>query len=240
MAGKAEKREKKNMDRRKLVYMILVCAVLMTAIVAVTFAWFSSKSDIATLVQVNAPSKIAVLGPHGSAQTSIDMTYTDDDVTVDEDGTKTVHIQRVISVSSEMGEQQLEIAHTTNLRGLEFNVYAAEETEDGSISAGGFKYQYDKNSPIQGTFLNKGTGNDPNYSYANDKEHAVNFNEGDKVQVHAESLYWVSGALTANELTGSNPNVKSKYLTYYVIDITWKDITKETDIFYVFAQNVYK
>ena len=78
-----------------------------------------------------------------------------------------------------------------------------------------------------------------NYSYANDKEHAVNFDEGDKVQVHAEPLYWVSGALTADELTGSNPNVKSKYLTYYVIDITWKDTTKETDIFYVFAQNVY-
>ena len=35
----------------------------------------------------------------------------------------------------------------------------------------------------------------------------------------------------------SNTNVTTKYLTYYVVEISWTEDTKETDLFYLLAKN---
>ena len=52
-----------------------------------------------------------------------------------------------------------------------------------------------------------------------------------------EPAYWLAdGELDAAGYQESNPEQET--LTYYVLEITWTETTKETDIFYLLAKNV--
>lgn len=236
MGKKTDEAEKENIRRGTLARMIAVCFVVAALLVALTFAWFSNRSDITTLVSVNAPTRISVLGPHGESQAAIDMSYTDEDVTEDENGNKTVTIRRVISVSSDAQFHRVEIAHTTNLKGLTFTIYRAKESDNGTVERGGYKYSYLSSDKVAGNYINLGEEKN-SYKYADSTNHNDNFGSYDKVQTHAEALYWESGSVESDELKSKNENVSTKFLTYYVIEITWEDPAKETDMFYVFAKN---
>lgn len=238
MEKQSEKKKKQNSGRTMLIRSLISGGVILALLVAFSYAWFAGKADITTLVNIKAPTAIAILGPHGEAQTSLDMSYTDEDV--DADGRVT--IRRVVSVSSDASEHQLEIVHTTNLKGLTFKIYKADEVESapagsGSITEKDYTYTFDKSKPLEGSYINlKSTGN--NYKYADNSMHDKNFESYQNVQSHAEPLYWVaSGAQEAKVRDESNTNVQTKYLTYYIIEISWEDTTKETDMFYLLARN---
>ena len=234
----AEGKELSTHSQKKtvLIRSILVTTVILALLVGLSYAWFFSRSNIATLVSISPPSPIAIKGAHGEALTALDLSYTDDDK---KDGKVT--IRRVISVSSAAEKHKLEIVHTTNLKGLTFNIYRAEESGEGQVSVGdgsvtesNYTYTYDSVSPISGKYINQNSESN-GYKYANNSQHSKNYAEGDTVQIHAEPLYWVSDELKADAET-KDPNDQDATLTYYVLEISWTETTKETDIFYVLAK----
>lgn len=242
MNNTSETNRKDNTKKIILVRFIVSTVVVLALLLAISYAWFTDEADMATLIEVNSPSQVSVLGPHGQDMESIDMGYTDSDKEGDR-----VTIRRVISVSNSADSHQLEIAHTTNLRNLTFTLYKATELGKADSDTGtetrdantvvdkGYKYTYSDADKINGSYINlKDTSG--NYKFADETKHSVNF-DTNNVQAHAEPIYWLSSGDLTSDANNGNENVKSKNLTYYVVEISWDETTKETDIFYIFAQN---
>lgn len=242
MNNTSETDRKDNTKKIILVRFIVSTVVVLALLLAISYAWFTDEADMATLIEVNSPSQVSVLGPHGQDMESIDMSYTDSDKEGDR-----VTIRRVISVSNSADSHQLEIAHTTNLRNLTFTLYKATELGKADSDTGtetrdantvvdkGYKYTYSDADKINGSYINlKDTSG--NYKFADETKHSVNF-DTNNVQAHAEPIYWLSSGDLTSDANNGNENVKSKNLTYYVVEISWDETTKETDIFYIFAQN---
>lgn len=237
-----KERRKWNSEKLRLFQSLLLTIGMAVLLIWVSLAWFVSQSNIATLVNVVDPAEISIRGPHGETMTALDLSYTNDDKA--DDGTVT--IRRVISIKSSAAYHQLEIVHTTNMKGLTFKLYAAKEangsdgTTDstgGSITESNYAYTYNKNDPISGTYLNVGTESN-NYRFASNAYHDINYGSYSKVQIHAEPVYWLAnGNLAATTKTNTNDTTEET-LTYYVLEISWKEDTKETDMFYLLARNV--
>lgn len=225
-----EQQEQKNNRKRKraLIGLATITAIVAALLIGLTYAWFFHQSDIATMVSIAPPSEIAIRGPHGNTLTALDLSYTD----TERNGDK-VTIQRVISVSTKAKEFQLEIAHTSNSKELTFNLYKAQETNKGSISTdSGYKYSYDR-TPVTGNYINQEVKNS-DYKYATNAKHRDNYEDYNNVQAHAEPLYWLAAPYTKTEAEQSGNE-----LIYYVLEISWTETDeKETDIFYVMAQNL--
>lgn len=217
----------KNKKKRSLMIGAAVTVVLAALLIGLTYAWFFHQSDIATMVSIAPPSEISIRGPHGKTLTALDLSYTDN-VRVGEK----VTVQRVISVSTDAKEFQLEIAHTTNSKDLTFKLYKANESENGTIADGGYAYTLDKDNPVKGRYINL-AGNSGNYKYATTEKHNDNYGSYSNVQAHAEPLYWLADAYTK-----STDEIEKNSLIYYVLEISWTETAeKETDIFYVLAKN---
>ena len=236
MENTAEKYEaqKRHIERKALMRLTIVALVVLLLVLGLSRAWFVNQNNITTLMQVTEPSPIAIRGPHGEALSALDMSYTDDDKHGD-----TVTIRRVVSVSSDAEKHKLEIVHTTNLKGLTFKVYAAQENAAGSnsVNAGNYTYTYNADKPIAGKYINEGSST-VDYKYANDSKRAFNFDQYGNVQAHAEPIYWLADGEQNGILRDTdNDSVTSKYLNYYVIEISWTETTKETDIFYLLVKN---
>ena len=99
----------------------------------------------------------------------------------------------------------------------------------------GYKYTYSDADKINGSYINL-KDKSGNYKFADETKHSVNF-DTNNVQAHAEPIYWLSSGDLTSDANNGNENVKTKNLTYYVVEISWDETTKETDIFYIFAQN---
>lgn len=219
---------KKWKKRKKLTYLILTSLVLTVVIGVVSYAWLVHYNAMTTMAPVISTGNIAITGPDGKAIELLDLSYSNDDIKTDDDGNKRVTIQREISIKSTEDSFELEIVHTTNMKGLEFSLFK-------------------DNVPLTGKFLNlRNTtfeGRSFQYNYANDAKHTINFDEYSNVQVHAEPLYWkADGPLSSNK---DKPVIEmiageevTYYLTDYVLSITWIEENKETDIFYLLAKNV--
>lgn len=240
--AKKDKTEKKINKKRRFFGTTLTLLVVTLIFAGLSRAWFANESDIATLVEVSGPTQLSLRGAHGKSQTALDMNYTDDDV---KNGKVT--IRRVVSVCTDNDRHRLEIAHTTNLKGLEFKIYPATENESestgGKLVENGYSYSYDTSSALGGSYINQKQNSSAEYKEANDNKHSVNFEEYKNVQAHAEPLYWLaSGQLAGktnvkNENDYINTNIKKKYVNYYVIEVSWTETQKETDIFYVMAKD---
>ena len=230
------KTDKKISNKRKLCYLAGSLLIIVALIAGLSYAWFFNQTDMATLMSVKGPSTISILGPNGSELNSLDLDYTKDNVGAD----KKVTIRRIICVQS-AENYQLEIAHTTNLKGLTFTLYPATENAEGmsAVTEDGQTCYYDPTQPVSGEYINKGN-EDKQYKYATNSKHSTNYGEYENVQPHAEPLYWKSEKITLNRDSNNfvtEDGVK-KYRTYYVCEITWTETTKETDIFYVMAKTV--
>lgn len=226
----------KTPTKKKLIISIVAILAVAALIAGLTYAWFYNETDMATLMKISPPSNISILGPGGSEMTSLDLNYT----AADKDENNKVTVRRVICVQSEadvVHHYNLEIVHTTNLKGLTFNLYPTSENGAQTVTDGGYSYKYDT-SVISGKYINQArTEND--YKYANDSKHSTNYKEYNNVQSHAEPLYWL---VNNSQAPATNDQVtiegKTYNRTYYVCEVTWTETTKETDIFYILAKTV--
>lgn len=235
---KTSNKTKNRISNRKKMYASIAAVLVVAALIAgLSYAWFYNRTDMATLMEIKPPSNISILGPGGKEMTSLDLNYTDEDKIGDQ-----VTVRRVICVQSEVSvtNYQLEIVHTTNLKGLTFNLYPVLDNGSEKVTDGGIAYQYSK-TKISGRYLNQNTTETGNYKYADKTKHDTNYGEYESVQSHAEPLYWlVNGSLSPTEKTENQVTIESKTYnrTYYVCEVTWTEKDKETDIFYILAKTV--
>ena len=207
-----------------------MAAAVCIVVVGITGAWLVNRANIATLLTVSKPSTISVKGPNGEEMAQLDLSYTD----ADKDENGKVTIKRVVSVVSDQPEHKIEIAHTTNLKGLSFEVHMATDVTKDSTTG---QYAYTISKQISGEYLNRDKDKSKNgYNYADSSKHSFNYSDYQNVQSHAEPLYWLE--TSATEVTAKNTD--GLFLQNYVITISWIETgsTKETDLFYVLAKNI--
>lgn len=227
-----EKQDKDNLTakKKKFRYTLFSTILVLILFAALVGAWFYYQSDMGTLLAIKEPSDISILGPDGAEMSSIDLNYTEDEKTGDQ-----VTVKRVFCVQTSADKHRLEIAHTTNLKGLTFNIYKVSDNGTEAITDEGHTYKYDKTA-IDGSYLNLNSGKPgSDYKYANDTYHDKNYERNDQVQIHAEPVYWLSSQPLATNKTNSIKNGKT-YRTYYVCEVSWTETRKETDIFYILAK----
>lgn len=225
-----DSKEKQNHEEIKQHRLAFIAAAVCIVVVGITGAWLVNRANIATLLTVSKPSTIAVKGPNGEEMAQLDLSYTD----ADKDKNGKVTIRRVISVVSDQSEHKIEIAHTTNLKGLNFEVHMATDVTKDSTTG---QYAYTISKQISGEYLNRDKDKSKNgYNYADSSKHSFNYSDYQNVQSHAEPLYWLE--TSATEVTAKNAD--GLYLQNYVITISWIETgsTKETDLFYVLAKNI--
>ncbi len=241
------KRGKKKVKRKLIIGAVISALILILLIIGLSRAWFVSQANIETLITVVPPDQLSIRGEHGEALTSLDLSYNKDEATDNGDGTKTVNITRVISVCSNQPNHRLEIVHTTNLKGLKFSVYSAtEESKEG-------KYIYTNKTLLKGKYINGTGAADKSYGLANKDKHAQNFTTDAEtgetygnVQAHAEPLYWKvinpspqegkDEDVFAGKQNTDTGAINRGYVNYYVLEISWTEDTKESDLFYVLAK----
>lgn len=227
-----EKQDKDNLTakKKKFRYTLFSTILVLILFAALVGAWFYYQSDMGTLLAIKEPSDISILGPDGAEMSSIDLNYTEDEKTGDR-----VTVKRVFCVQTSAAKHLLEIAHTTNLKGLTFNIYKVSDDGRETVTDGGHTYNYNKTA-IAGDYLNiDKTEND--YKYAKNTYHDKNYEVNDQVQIHAEPAYWlVSQPLDTNTTNSISIKNEKTYRTYYVCEVSWTETTKETDIFYILAK----
>lgn len=229
-----EKQDKDNLTakKKKFRYTLFSTILVLILFAALVGAWFYYQSDMGTLLAIKEPSDISILGPDGAEMSSIDLNYTEDEKTGDQ-----VTVKRVFCVQTSANKHRLEIAHTTNLKGLTFNIYKVSDNGTETVTDEGYTYNYDKTA-IDGSYLNLNS-NKPgsDYKYANNTYHNKNYEDKDKVQIHAEPAYWlVNQPLDTNKTNAISIKNGTMYRTYYVCEVSWTETEKETDIFYILAK----
>ena len=230
-----DREEKQNSKGRQQRRLALIVGTVCIVVVGITGAWLVNRANIATLFTVSKPSTIAVKGPNGEEMAQLDLSYTD----ADKDENGKVTIKRVVSVVSDQPEHKIEIAHTTNLKGLNFEVHKATDVTKDSATG---QYNYKVSEQISGEYLNRDkdkSTNDYNYAvdnHAADSRHDSNYSDYQNVQSHAEPLYWLETGTTKV----TDKNTDGLFLQNYVIIISWMETgsTKETDLFYILAKNI--
>ena len=243
-------------NRRKKVAIISSIVAGLLIIIGITFAWFYQHQKAVSLTQIAPPGKIIISGVHGSELDQIDLSYNSGDV--DENGKVTV--RNVICVDSEAKNILLKLAHTTNVENLSLRIYPASEvasqpqnTEEyvkGSDSGKDYYYTFDS----QTGYTTKATASDKMQLMTclnadeNDKELAKqNGDYHDKtyganetrVQKQAEPLYWTSQSkytLPLDSTSNKNEHIKYAHYGYFVLEASWTEREKETDIVYVTAE----
>ncbi len=235
MSGESEEKRKNTLTskKKKMLYTLISTGVVLILLAGLIYAWFVNQSDMETLLAIKPPSDISILGPNGEEMSFIDLNYTDNDRTGN-----TVTVRRVFCVQTAADEHRLEIAHTTNLKGLQFKIYKVSENGTESVTDGGYTYQYNQ-TPVDGSYINvANSGNDTvNYKYADNTYHKNNYNTYDWVQIHAEPVYWLAtGNLPTDKTNSFTDGNMQYYRTYYVCEVSWTETTKETDVFYILAE----
>lgn len=212
--------------------------VLAVFLAGVTYAWFRQDAAMTTLLSIEKPDTITITEADGTEMTELDLDYREDTDIKDSEGR--IHIFRPVCIKSTYPDHQLEIVHTTNLSSLEFNIYPVKK-----------EAVFDKEHP--GTAL---TGSYVNSTGENEKkakeDKLENYTDGDTVNSYAYPLYWLAQCCSNESKAGYcqvpsteqteydvfTDSEKTFYYTYYYLEISWMEETKETDLFYVMARNV--
>lgn len=244
-------------DRRKKVTIISAIVAGLLIIIGITFAWFYQHQKAVSLTQIAPPGKIIISGVHGSKLDQIDLSYNSGDI--DQNGKVTV--RNVICVDSAAKDITLKLAHTTNVENLSLRIYPASEVQNkpgngeeyvkGSDSGKDYYYTFNSqtgyttekamddtdtmklmkclNADENKTGLAKQDGDYHNNTYgANEK----------RVQKQAEPLYWTSKdkySLSLESEKDKNEHIKYEHYGYFVLEASWTEQDKETDIVYVTA-----
>lgn len=235
-----------NKTNKKHSFAVIAVLMIITA-VGISLAWFYQHAAMSTLMNIVPPDSISIVPVDGDGKDSsmLDLDFKEGDIKGD-DGKIT--IRRPIYVYSTSPVHQLEIVHTTNMNELRFAIYPAEINQDKKT------FRYDKTKKLSGEYKNPDDIN----SYLAKDNNLNNYKKGDIVEAHAYPLYWLAGnsgderyvvesdqkqigtkvvSETEKKFDPAKQVDKTYYKTYYIIEISWLEDSKETDLFYVMAQN---
>ena len=246
---------KTNHRRKKAIIISAIMASLLI-IIGITVAWFYQQQKAASLTKIAPPGKIIISGVHGSKLDQIDLSYSNGDI----DESKTVTVRNVICVDSAAKDITLKLAHTTNVENLSLRIYPATESTSqpasgnyvkGSDSGKDYYYIFnpktgyttkelsdDEDTMKLMTCLNP-DGDNSGVAKKDGDYHNNTYGATEKrVQKQAEPLYWTSNtsySLLLNSKNNPNAHIKYEHYGYFVLEASWEEQNKETDIVYVTA-----
>lgn len=232
---------------KRLVLSVLAVVAIAALITGVTMAWFTNRYRLSSIGKVHPLTAISILAPGDTVIQSIDLSYDKSEV----DGDGLVRLKRPFLIRSETELFDLCIAHTTNTSGLTINLYEASDngSEGNAYLAGitekGTPYYWNKKVPAtdlfqQGKYLNRDDSTKEIIAKKSHAAHEKTFpyigtgNEQrvyNNVQKNAEPLYWVKMNNQGVQRDGG-----AEYYTNYILEISWNETDKETDILYIIAQ----
>lgn len=228
-----------NHRRESLAIMGLLAVLLV--LLGLTLGWFVDANRGSTVGKIKEPAELKVLGPNATAAEQIDLSYSPE--YGDTKTGNTVTLKRPFCVQTGGDGFELQLANTTNIKGLTIELYKAEnqglgDTPDVSGTAGGKPYSWKMsetdllksftpiNDPGDGLAAVPGEGaSDPT------------FKDYQNVQRNARPLYrfkvFSKSELNAKTLDGSN----GKDTLNFIIKLSWDESAKETDVIYLIARN---
>lgn len=235
--------------QRQLQAAYLACAVIVL-LVGLCFSWFVHSQSLSTVGLVKSPSDIWLRGPNDTEMSKIDLTFTPNssDTSKETDAGTEITIKRAFCVKTEDPDvnYELYLSRTTNIAGMQVKLYAAETLNDPT-SPEAYVKGFDGNGAPFGWILagdNLISGN--NYSetgnegYINklsgqmladtnhDEQTFDSQLDEDKLQRNASSVYWRKTGLNTGKDSVDN----------YIIEVTWTETQKETDVLYLIANTV--
>lgn len=216
-------------EKRRMMWVVLVVLVTLLSAVGLTYAWMAQRASMTTLLTIQPPDTITIIPTtdDGKELTALDLDFHENSRD-EKDSNGTIHIYRPVCIKSTELKHRLEIVHTTNLNDLNFKIYPATKTT-GEIQQSG--------SALSGEYKNK----DETQTAKLAKEEVLeNYKAPEDVaDTHAYPLYWIALDCQADTTTPeTGADGKTYYNTYYILEISWNETTKETDLFYIMAQNV--
>ena len=216
-----ENRTRKKPDRKKRVILAVAAAVLALLVIPVV-AWLYIQRSMETMTKINEPHMLSIKAGDMQDIEQLELG------TIDVSGEQKYKDVVFCVYCDKKAEYYLPLAHTTNI-GFTYEIYEA------TINKGDISYlgkNYEKDDPLVGSYLNKGTD-----GYATQKYHGETYKEyeSEYVQKSAEPLYWRS---TLRETLPAKPNSGEYCVNYYILHISWdKEVqnNKETDMIYIMA-----
>lgn len=243
--------------KKTSVYLLLLAAVLMVLLTAGgSYAWLSrQQASMDTLLSILPPDTIVIIPVSedgGGVLPELDLDYHAGSKDYIENGV--IHILRPVCVKSSYPAHRLEIVRTTNLENLSFKIYPAPWDDENA-----FVLPSDNRTALSGSYLNLAEGYNENEGTPKlatpDKALNKNYQDSDEVESHAYPLYWLAAKICKHGGVASDteqpvisrvvkeidPHVGEErdfYYTYYYLEISWMEATKNTDLFYILAHNV--
>lgn len=245
-----------NHRAQTLAVLVLLAAIIF--IIGLTMTWFVSSKSLSTVGKIQTPAQLKIMGPNQTSIEPIEISYNElrGDVT-DDNGNVTVRrafcVKSNNDKSNEGGQAfELQVANTTNIKGLDIKVYKVEDTtasgkgDVAGLDSAGTKYAWTKQpKAIPFVLINPATADDA--SLAKDlEEDDPTYQKYKKVQQNARPLYRFH-KFEKSELDGYK-NGKASDATNFIIECTWnpgivtEDNTKvsnitETDMVYLIARS---
>lgn len=244
----------------RAIWLLLSAAAVLLIGAGITYGWFVQNTAMATLMDIVPPDDITIIptDQYGNIPDKdhrdglmLDLDFREGVDEKDKDGT--IHIRRPICVESTSPIHQLEIVHTTNLSQLSFKIYPAVRSNDSVEQSMTASVNYNPANAMGGSYVNQDTAVDS--ERVAKEELLENYKKKEDVaDVHAYPLYWLAvnsataekwkdgwqqvESITKSEFDPVIKGDRTYYYTYYYLEISWKETTKETDLFYVMARNI--
>ena len=244
-----------NHRAQTLAVLVLLAAIFF--IIGLTMTWFVSGKSLSTVGKIQTPAQLKILGPNQTSIEPIEISYDESRGDVkNTDGT--VSVRRAFCVKSNNDENnggqafELQVANTTNIKGLDIKVYKVEDTtESGAgdvagLDSAGNRYAWTKAAEVAPFNLINADQTDK--SLAKDLEEVdPTYQKYKNVQKNARPLYRYY-KFKKEELDGYDiATNRANDATNFIIECTWNPGTvtegntkvsniKETDMVYLIAR----
>lgn len=243
-----------NHRAQTLAVLVLLAAIIF--IIGLTMTWFVSGKSLSTVGKIQTPAQLKIMGPNQTSIEPIEISYDESRGDVKNDN-GTVSVRRAFCVKSNNDDKndggqefELQVANTTNIKGLDIKVYKVEDTtasgtgDVAGLDGAGQKYAWKKGEAVSFELINPVATGDT--SLAKDLEEVdPTYQKYKNVQKNARPLYRYY-KFKKEELDGWNGK-KANDATNFIIECTWNPGTvtegntkvsniKETDMVYLIAR----
>lgn len=243
-AGRIERIKAWASNHRRESLAIMGLAAVVLVLLGFTLGWFVNANRGSTVGKIKAPAELKVLGPNATATEQIGLSYNPE--YGDTKNGNTVTLKRPFCVQTGGDGFELQLANTTNIKGLTIELYKAEntsalQTPDVSGTAGKKSYSWKASGEelLKGfTSINKaddGLATETDVTAPDSSDQT--FERYDNIQRNARPLYrykeFDKSELNAKTLDDS---IGSDTLNF-IIKLSWDESAKETDVIYLIARN---
>lgn len=211
MTSESQKNDAWTHRRRRLAAALAVLCVAVLY-VGITYTWFVGNQSASTVAKIAKPSNLQILGPNSSAIEQLDLSYDASNV----DGEK-VTVRRGFCVESGGEAFELQVANTTNISGLSVKVYRVNVNGSNKDLVVDSSTTWSKGDEVTFTDISDETGSQTFDNYTN-------------VQANAIPQYRYQDF-------SENDFKEGETFINFIIEVTWTESVKETDMVYLIAKN---